>query len=134
MVKAPAQASAGEGGEVSVVIDSKALFSIIGSEMDWEEGRMGSKFVFKSPSLPSLIRHLSSERTDVDGGRSEHQGTVWVRRVVHGLTSRLANRATTRMHRHHFSTLLRHGRGGRGSLRTRICGASWPVATCPRAM
>lgn len=33
---------------VTVVIDSKALFSIIGSEMDWEEGRVESRFVFNS--------------------------------------------------------------------------------------
>lgn len=33
---------------VAVVIDSKALFSVIGSEMDWEEGRVESRFVFNS--------------------------------------------------------------------------------------
>ena len=33
---------------VKVVIDSKALFSIIGSVMDWEEGRISSRFVFNS--------------------------------------------------------------------------------------
>ncbi|KAK4704822.1 hypothetical protein P7C70_g1385, partial [Phenoliferia sp. Uapishka_3] len=36
---------------VKVVIDSKALFSIIGSRMDWEEGPLGAKFVFKSVSF-----------------------------------------------------------------------------------
>lgn len=36
---------------VTVVIDSKALFSIIGSEMDWEEGRVESRFVFNSKQL-----------------------------------------------------------------------------------
>lgn len=35
---------------VKVVLDSKALFSIIGSEMEWEEGPLGAKFVFKSQS------------------------------------------------------------------------------------
>jgi len=36
---------------VRVLIDSKALFSIIGSEMDWAEDRMSSKFVFKNPNI-----------------------------------------------------------------------------------
>lgn len=31
---------------VKVLIDSKALFSIIGSEMDWQEDRLSAKFVF----------------------------------------------------------------------------------------
>lgn len=35
---------------VKVVIDSKALFSIVGSEMDWVETRLFSKFVFKNPN------------------------------------------------------------------------------------
>jgi iron-sulfur cluster assembly accessory protein len=33
---------------VTVLIDSKALFSIVGSEMDWQEDKISSKFVFKS--------------------------------------------------------------------------------------
>ncbi|KAF9506994.1 hypothetical protein BS47DRAFT_1321581 [Hydnum rufescens UP504] len=36
---------------VRVLIDSKALFSIIGSEMDWHEDRMSSKFIFKNPNI-----------------------------------------------------------------------------------
>ncbi|KIJ45238.1 hypothetical protein M422DRAFT_30094 [Sphaerobolus stellatus SS14] len=36
---------------VKVLIDSKALFSIIGSEMDWHEDRLSSKFVFKNPNI-----------------------------------------------------------------------------------
>jgi Fe-S cluster assembly iron-binding protein IscA len=31
---------------VRVLIDSKALFSIIGSEMDWQDDALSSKFVF----------------------------------------------------------------------------------------
>lgn len=38
---------------VKVLIDSKALFSIVGSEMDWQEDKISSKFVFKSE--PFLI-------------------------------------------------------------------------------
>ncbi|KAG9128310.1 Iron-sulfur assembly protein 1 [Ceratobasidium sp. 392] len=36
---------------VKVLIDSKALFSIIGSEMHWQEDRMSSKFVFNNPNV-----------------------------------------------------------------------------------
>ncbi|KAI0307509.1 hypothetical protein B0F90DRAFT_1621388 [Multifurca ochricompacta] len=40
-----------EQDDVKVVIDSKALFSIIGSEMDWNEDALSSKFVFKNPNV-----------------------------------------------------------------------------------
>ncbi|KAJ7139523.1 hypothetical protein C8R44DRAFT_596895, partial [Mycena epipterygia] len=36
---------------VRVLIDSKALFSIIGSEMDWAEDSLSSKFAFKNPNI-----------------------------------------------------------------------------------
>ncbi|KAH8917970.1 hypothetical protein BT69DRAFT_1226147, partial [Atractiella rhizophila] len=36
---------------VKVLIDAKALFSIIGSEMDWEENELMSKFVFRNPNI-----------------------------------------------------------------------------------
>jgi iron-sulfur cluster assembly protein len=36
---------------VKVVIDSKALFSIIDSQMDWTEDRMSAKFTFKNPNI-----------------------------------------------------------------------------------
>jgi iron-sulfur cluster assembly accessory protein len=39
---------------VKVVVDSKALFSVIGSEMDWQEDALGAKFVFKSRSFSSV--------------------------------------------------------------------------------
>lgn len=32
---------------VKVLIDSRALFSVVGSEMDWVEDRMSARFVFK---------------------------------------------------------------------------------------
>ncbi|EDO15962.1 hypothetical protein Kpol_1044p22 [Vanderwaltozyma polyspora DSM 70294] len=35
---------------VKVVIDSKALFSVVGSEMDWVDDKLTSKFVFKNPN------------------------------------------------------------------------------------
>jgi len=36
---------------IKVVIDSKALFSIIGSEMDWREDALSAKFAFKNPNV-----------------------------------------------------------------------------------
>lgn len=35
---------------VKILVDSKALFSIIGSEMDWVDNKLESKFVFKNPN------------------------------------------------------------------------------------
>jgi iron-sulfur cluster assembly accessory protein len=36
---------------VKVLIDSKALFSIIGSEMDWQEDTLSTRFIFKNPNI-----------------------------------------------------------------------------------
>jgi len=36
---------------VKVLIDSKALFSIIGSEMDWQEDKLSTRFIFKNPNI-----------------------------------------------------------------------------------
>ncbi|KAK9460214.1 uncharacterized protein V1516DRAFT_679258 [Lipomyces oligophaga] len=36
---------------VKVLIDSKALFSIIGSEMDWVDDKLSNRFVFKNPNI-----------------------------------------------------------------------------------
>lgn len=36
---------------VKVLIDSKALFSIIGSEMDWKEDKLSARFVFRNPNI-----------------------------------------------------------------------------------
>jgi len=36
---------------VKVLIDSHALFSIIGSEMDWVEDKLSARFVFKNPNI-----------------------------------------------------------------------------------
>jgi len=42
---------------VKVLIDSKALFSIIGSEMDWVEDKLNQRFVFKNPNISKLLSH-----------------------------------------------------------------------------
>ncbi|CAK7234632.1 Iron-sulfur assembly protein 1 [Sporothrix bragantina] len=36
---------------VRVLVDSKALFSIIGSEMDWVEDKLNQRFVFRNPNI-----------------------------------------------------------------------------------
>lgn len=36
---------------VKVIVDSKALFSIIGSEMDWTEDKLSQRFVFNNPNI-----------------------------------------------------------------------------------
>ena len=36
---------------VKVLVDSKALFSIIGSEMDWIEDKLSRRFVFRNPNI-----------------------------------------------------------------------------------
>ena len=34
----------------TVVVDSKALFHVIGTEMDWEETVLSAEFVFNNPN------------------------------------------------------------------------------------
>ncbi|KAK9472150.1 uncharacterized protein V1510DRAFT_426381 [Dipodascopsis tothii] len=36
---------------VKVLVDSKALFSIIGSEMDWVDDKLSNRFVFRNPNI-----------------------------------------------------------------------------------
>ena len=52
---------------VKVLVDSKALFSIIGSEMDWVEDKLNQRFVFRNPNISTLYpptspfdRHLAN--------------------------------------------------------------------------
>jgi iron-sulfur cluster assembly accessory protein len=40
---------------VQVLIDSKALFSIIGSEMDWLEDKLSARFIFKNPNISEFL-------------------------------------------------------------------------------
>lgn len=39
---------------VKVLIDSKALFSIIGSEMDWIEDKLSQRFIFRNPNISTF--------------------------------------------------------------------------------
>ncbi len=35
---------------IKIIIDSKALFSVVGSEMDWIDDQLNTKFIFKNPN------------------------------------------------------------------------------------
>ncbi|KAJ3276007.1 Iron-sulfur assembly protein 1 [Terramyces sp. JEL0728] len=39
---------------VTVVVDSKALFSLIGSEMDFQKDTLSSQFTFKNPNVKEM--------------------------------------------------------------------------------
>ena len=51
---------------VKVLIDSKALFSIIGSEMDWVEDKLNQRFVFRNPNISGFLslRAMQGLRTN----------------------------------------------------------------------
>ena len=61
--KAGAFDEAVEQDGVKVLIDSKALFSIIGSEMDWVEDKLNQRFVFRNPNISecSFPEYLQNE-------------------------------------------------------------------------
>ena len=62
---------------VKVLIDSKALFSIIGSEMDWVEDKLNQRFVFRNPNISEFFSFLhckiSTMIEDVLTGVTEEQ-------------------------------------------------------------
>lgn len=63
--------------DVRVLIDSKALFSIIGSEMDWVEDKLSARFVFKNPniSMYSLwVVHVNGLQLNL-----VYRGSMWLR-------------------------------------------------------
>ena len=64
---------------VRVLIDSKALFSIIGSEMDWVEDKLSRRFVFRNPNISEWAGR--EKRAALTPGR----GPVRLRRVFYGL-------------------------------------------------
>jgi iron-sulfur cluster assembly accessory protein len=49
---------------VKVLIDSKALFSIIGSEMDWVEDKLSARFVFRNPNISKFVKDDRTEQQD----------------------------------------------------------------------
>ena len=72
---------------VKVLIDSKALFSIIGSEMDWVEDKLNQRFVFRNPNISKPpILELKHQ-----GHNIYSRGTVRVWRIFHGVTLGIAH-------------------------------------------
>ena len=69
---------------VKVLIDSKALFSIIGSEMDWVEDKLNQRFVFRNPNISEFPLSLSTSATSRCVLIS-YRGTMRLRRIIHGL-------------------------------------------------
>ena len=47
---------------VKVLIDSKALFSIIGSEMDWVEDKLNQRFHFRNPNISKFLRPIDHRK------------------------------------------------------------------------
>lgn len=72
---------------VKVIIDSKALLSIIGSEMDWVEDKLEQKFVFSNPNI-------SKSYTPYQFGLEliSSRGTMRMRRIFHGVIVQLPSR------------------------------------------
>lgn len=62
--------------DVKVLIDSKALFSIIGSEMDWVEDKLSARFVFRNPNISEsfLVWLVWLVGLVTDGGIEEQCG------------------------------------------------------------
>ena len=59
---------------VRVLIDSKALFSIIGSEMDWVEDKLSQRFVFRNPNIsefPLIATPVRKHVTDASDAEEE---------------------------------------------------------------
>jgi len=69
---------------VRVLIDSKALFSIIGSEMDWVEDKLSQKFVFRNPNISEYSPFVFGVRIRLTGAG---RGAVWMWRVVYGMSN-----------------------------------------------
>lgn len=81
--KAGAFDEAVEQDGVKVLIDSKALFSIIGSEMDWVEDKLNQRFVFRNPNISQSPFLFSCSRPY--NLILLFRGTMRLWRVVHGL-------------------------------------------------
>jgi iron-sulfur cluster assembly protein len=41
---------------VRVLVDSRALIKVIGSEMDWVEDKLSARFTFKNPNISEFVR------------------------------------------------------------------------------
>ena len=69
---------------VKVLIDSKALFSIIGSEMDWVEDKLNQRFVFNNPNTSV---YSVSIVWPIYITNQVCRGAVRLRRIFYGMTT-----------------------------------------------
>jgi iron-sulfur cluster assembly accessory protein len=60
---------------VKVLIDSKALFSIIGSEMDWVEDKLNQRFVFSNPNISKPF----PLRREAHSANIDYRRAMWMR-------------------------------------------------------
>lgn len=70
---------------VKVLIDSKALFSIIGSEMDWVEDKLNQRFVFKNPNIskqPDSLTFFIQQLMIFQRNNADVASPLWYRRIV----------------------------------------------------
>lgn len=72
---------------VKVLIDSKALFSIIGSEMDWVEDKISARFVFRNPNISEYLSFLLAPGVGWSGLMGYSRGTMWLRGELLGWLS-----------------------------------------------
>lgn len=70
---------------VSILIDSKALFSIIGSEMDWQEDKLNQRFVFNNPNISECTTRIlvlhdanSAQRSHADAANPSWSDTYGI--------------------------------------------------------
>lgn len=74
---------------VKVLIDSKALFSIIGSEMDWVEDKLNQRFVFRNPNISKFFlpfpppQYISNDKILTKNQKNRRTMRLW--RIIHGL-------------------------------------------------
>lgn len=74
---------------VKVLIDSKALFSIIGSEMDWVEDKLNQRFVFRNPNISKFL--LSQGHTGIElivwqRNNADAANPLWFNERIHLLS------------------------------------------------
>jgi len=66
---------------VKVLIDSKALMSILGSEMDWVEDKLSSRFTFKNPNISESFPDWECRKEML----TCYSGAMWMWRIVYSL-------------------------------------------------
>lgn len=73
---------------VKVLIDSKALFSIIGSEMDWLEDKLSARFIFRNPNISKFATWSHGIWLKDELLTDDRSGTMRLRRVVQHIIKR----------------------------------------------